>query len=57
MGAEIAATNPRPIAARLRDLQRVLDSWLADLERDGGPDVDATATRLATVRRRLDDQP
>jgi prephenate dehydrogenase len=57
MGAEIAATNPRPIAARLRDLQRVLDSWLTDLERDGGPDVDATATRLAAVRRRLDDRP
>jgi prephenate dehydrogenase len=57
MGAEIAATNPGPIAARLREIQRVLDSWLADLERDGGPDADAIAIRLGAVRRRLEDRP
>jgi prephenate dehydrogenase len=56
MGAEIAATNPGPIAARLRDVQQVLDNWLADLERDGGPDADAMATHLEAVRRRLEDQ-
>lgn len=56
MGGEIAATNAQPIAARLRDVQHVLDSWLADLERDGGTDADAMATRLDAVRRRLEDQ-
>ena len=37
MGAAIAATNAPALAARLRDLRAVLDAWLAELERPGGP--------------------
>ena len=50
MGAAIAATNAHAIAARLRDLQVVLDAWLAELERPGGPDEAAVAARLAAAR-------
>jgi prephenate dehydrogenase len=32
MGAGIAATNAGPLVARLRDVQAVLDGWIADLE-------------------------
>jgi prephenate dehydrogenase len=55
MGAGIAATNADAIAPRLRDLRDVLDDWLADLERDGGPDPEAIVARLAAVRGRLED--
>ena len=50
MGAGIAATNASEIAARVRDVRDVLDGWLADLEREGGPDVDALRGRLASAR-------
>jgi prephenate dehydrogenase len=53
MGAGIAATNGVAIAARLRDLRDVLDLWLAELERDGGPDEAALAARFSAARRRL----
>jgi prephenate dehydrogenase len=53
MGAGIAATNAVAIAARLRDLRDVLDRWLAELERDGGPDEAALAARFSAARRRL----
>ena len=43
MGAGIAATNSAAIARRLRDLRAVIDSWLEELERDGGPDADRAA--------------
>lgn len=55
MGAGIIATNGPAIANRLRELQRVLDEWLLALERDGGPDAEAVAVRLAAARRRLED--
>lgn len=55
MGAGIVATNGPAIAGRLRDLRDVLDSWLAELERDGGPDAAAVATRLSAARRRLEE--
>jgi prephenate dehydrogenase len=53
MGAGIAATNSEAIAARLRDLRAVIDSWLADLERDGGPDADRLLARFTSARERL----
>jgi prephenate dehydrogenase len=54
MGAAIAATNAPMLAARLRDYRDVLDAWLADLERDGGPDEPAIAERLRAARARLE---
>ena len=57
MGTGIATTNAGPLAARLRDVQAVIDGWLAELERPDGPDADALAGRLRDARARLvDDQ-
>ena len=53
MGAGIAATNSAAIAGRLRDLRNVIDSWLTELERDGGPDADALLARFKSARQRL----
>jgi arogenate dehydrogenase (NADP+) len=53
MGAGIAATNSAAIASRLRDVRAVIDSWLAELERDGGPDADALIARFTSARDRL----
>ena len=50
MGAGIAATNSAAIASRLRDVRKVIDAWLAELERDGGPDADALLARFASGR-------
>ena len=54
MGAAIAATNAMALAGRLRDVRGVLDDWLAELERSGGPDEDSLDARLRGVRDRLD---
>jgi prephenate dehydrogenase len=54
MGAAIAATNAPVLAARIRDLQGVLDGWLAELERADGPDERALADRLANARAMLE---
>jgi prephenate dehydrogenase len=54
MGAAIAATNAEALAGRLRDVRAVLDDWLAELERPGGPDEDSLEARLRAVRDRLD---
>lgn len=56
MGAGIIATNAPAIAARVRDLRTVLDGWLAELDRDGGPDSAAVAARLVAARRRLEER-
>jgi len=53
MGVGIAATNSAALASRLRDLRTVIDSWLAELERDGGPDVNTLLARFDSVRQRL----
>jgi prephenate dehydrogenase len=53
MGAGIAATNAPAIASHLREFRDVLDGWLADLERSGGPDEAALARRLAAAREQL----
>jgi prephenate dehydrogenase len=55
MGAAIAATNAQALAARLRDLRAVLDEWLAELERPGGPDEIAIAERLRAARTILEE--
>lgn len=57
MGAAIAATNAPALAARLRDLRVVLDAWLAELERPGGPDERAIVERLAAARAMLGEPP
>jgi prephenate dehydrogenase len=53
MGAGIAATNGTAIASRLRDLRDVLDRWLAELEREGGPDEATLLDRFSAARQRL----
>lgn len=55
MGTDIAATNAAEIAARLRDVRAVIDGWLDDLERDGGPDAGAIRDRLAAARDTLEE--
>ena len=55
MGAGIAATNAGPLAAGLRDVRAILDSWIEALERPGGPDAQALAARLRDARARLVD--
>jgi prephenate dehydrogenase len=57
MGSGIAVTNASAIAARLHRFRTVIDGWLAELERAGGPDEAALADRLAAARDRLDDAP
>ena len=56
MGAAIASTNAPALAARLRDLRAVLDAWLNELERPGGPDEAAMVQRLAAARAILDER-
>ncbi len=54
MGAEIAATNAGPIAARLRAYRERIDAWLALLETPDGPDVALLRERLAAAKARLE---
>ena len=56
MGAAIAVTNAPVLAARLRDFKAVLDAWLTELERPGGPKESALIERLAAARTILDEQ-
>ena len=55
MGSGIVATNAGPLADRIRDLRAVLDGWLDELERPGGPNEDEVAARLERARSRLED--
>ena len=55
MGAGIAATNSAAIASRLRDLRTVLDEWIVELEREGGPDAEALQARFLSARNRLEE--
>ena len=57
MGAGIMATNAGPIAAGLRELRDVLDTWIGDLEGAGSPDPSRLEARLRAVRDRLDRSP
>ena len=54
MGAGIVSTNATAIAARVRELIDVLEAWLAELERPGGPDEASVADRLRAARERLE---
>lgn len=53
MGAGIAATNAAAIASRLHDVRDVIDQWLAELEREGGPNAEAIQARFTAARSRL----
>ena len=53
MGAGIAATNSAALASRLRDVRAVIDAWLSELEREGGPDPDSLLARFTAARERL----
>jgi prephenate dehydrogenase len=53
MGAGILATNAAEVLPRLRDLRGALDSWIVELERDGGPAGDRLLGRLTAARDRL----
>ena len=57
MGAGIVSTNGERIADRIRDVMVVLEGWLDDLERDGGPDQAAVEARLRGARERLESMP
>ncbi len=57
MGAGIVVTNADAIAARLRATIDVLESWLLELERPGGPDRVVIAQRLQAARDRLEAMP
>lgn len=54
MGAAIAVTNAPALAARLRDLRTVLDGWLEELDRAGGPRESVIRDRLAAARAILE---
>jgi len=56
MGAAIVATNAPALAVRLRDLRAVLDAWLSELERSGGPD-EAVVREWLTAARTIVDEP
>jgi hypothetical protein len=53
MGAGIAATNAPAIAARLRDLQAVLDAWLVYLDGPTAPDAERIRARFNEARNLL----
>jgi prephenate dehydrogenase len=55
MGAAIAVTNAPVLAKRIRDLRSVLDEWLAELERKGGPREAVIAERLVAARTILEE--
>ncbi len=54
MGAGIATTNAAELARRIRSVQTVLDAWLSELERPGGPDEHRLADRLRTAQSALE---
>jgi prephenate dehydrogenase len=54
MGTGIVTTNAAALAARMRDLIAVLDAWVDELERAGGPDPEAVHDRLDAARAVLE---
>jgi prephenate dehydrogenase len=57
MAAGIAATNADFLADRLRAMTAVLETWLGELDREGGPDPQRLEARFAAARRLLDEDP
>jgi prephenate dehydrogenase len=55
MAVGIAATNPRRIAERARDLRTVLDRWIVDLEREPGPDESRLREAFEAARQTATD--
>ena len=55
MGAGIAATNSAALAARLRDVRAVIDSWVKELEKEDGPNADQLLARFVSARQRLEE--
>ncbi len=53
MGTGIAVTNGPALAARIRDLVAVLETWADLLDGTGHPDADAIEARLTAARARL----
>jgi len=54
MGTGIVVTNGPALASRIRDVRAVLDRWLIELERPGGPDEVAVADRLRAAHDGLE---
>jgi prephenate dehydrogenase len=54
MGSGIVTTNAPAVAARLRDLVAVLETWASELERPGGPDPATVEARLSAARAILE---
>jgi prephenate dehydrogenase len=54
MGTGIIVTNADALATRLRATIDVLEGWLLELERPGGPDRVEVAGRLQAARDRLE---
>jgi prephenate dehydrogenase len=54
MGAGILTTNAPAVTARLRDLIGVLEGWIEELDRPGGPDPTIVVDRLQAARARLE---
>ncbi len=57
MGAGIATTNAPALLEALHRLRAVVDLWIAELEREGGPDPERLEARLRAVRDRLERTP
>jgi prephenate dehydrogenase len=57
MGAGIGATNAAPLVEGLGVVRAVLDRWIDDLTREGGPDPAGIEARLRAVRDRLEREP
>jgi len=57
MATGIVATNPAPVAARLRALRVALDGWLTMLEEPGGPDADEVRRRFQAAREAIEATP
>lgn len=53
MGAGILGTNAAEVVPRLVALRDALDRWIAELQRSGGPDVEALEARLEAARAGL----
>ena len=57
MGAGMVSTNPGPVADGIRAIIDVLETWLRDLDTDGGPDREAVERHLRVARERLESMP
>ena len=54
---DLVAVHAEEAFDRVRELIAVLDGWLVELERPGGPDAVEIAERLRSARERLKSMP